>query len=436
MIEPTSSRRDAASVLFNLPGYRVLDAVDRPGEEGGGRWVLIASTAAQAACPGCGVLSGRVHQRVRQRLRDLPIAGPAGGLEVVLLKRRFACAEVLCRRRTFAEVSDEVPARARLTTRLRTAMLEAVIGAGRVVAEVAAAHGVTWWTVQSCLNAAAQLQVEVDQRPVRRLGIDEHRYRSVRWLRDPSTNRWQRFEPWMSTFVDLATGQVLGVVDGRDSTTVGAWLKARSPAWRDQVEVVAIDPSAAFRKAIREHLPHAAVSVDAFHLVKLANDMVTTVRQRLSQQAKGRRGRLIDPAWANRRLLLRGGDKLTPAARDRLKMTFRRDDPTDELGAAWAVKEQVRRLIATSSLAQAEQERLRLGAYVLAAVMPETDRLWNTITTWWTAIEVLIVTGVTNARTEAANTSIKQIKRTGRGYRNPEHYRARILLASAARRAA
>jgi transposase len=49
---------------------------------------------------------------------------------------------------------------------------------------------------------------------------------------------------------------------------------------------------------------------------------------------------------------------------------------------------------------------------------------------------VLIATGVTNARTEAANTGIKQIKRTGPGYRNPSHYQARILLHSAARRTA
>jgi len=77
-----------------------------------------------------------------------------------------------------------------------------------------------------------------------------------------------------------------------------------------------------------------------------------------------------------------------------------------------------------------------LGAYVLAADMPETDRLRATIDTWRDAIEVLLVTGVTNARTEAANTSIKQITRTGRGYCNPAHYRARILLASAARTAA
>ena len=36
-----------------------------------------------------------------------------------------------------------------------------------------------------------------------------------------------------------------------------------------------------------------------------------------------------------------------------------------------------------------------------------------------------------NARTEAANTMVKQIKRTGRGYRNHAHYQARILLRSA-----
>src|SRR4051794_40115399 len=69
----------------------------------------------------------------------------------------------------------------------------------------------------------------------------------------------------MTTLVDADTGRGLGVVDGRDSAGGGTWLAARSPACRQAVEVVAIDPSAAFRKALREHLPAAAVSVDAFH---------------------------------------------------------------------------------------------------------------------------------------------------------------------------
>jgi hypothetical protein len=70
------------------------------------RQVFIASTATEAPCPSCGVLSGRVHQRVRQRLADVPVAGP---VEVLLVRRRFACAEQLCARRTFVEVSVNRP---------------------------------------------------------------------------------------------------------------------------------------------------------------------------------------------------------------------------------------------------------------------------------------------------------------------------------------
>ena len=153
---------------------------------------------------------------------------------------------------------------------------------------------------------------------------------------------------------------------------------------------MAIDPSAAFRKALREQLPAAAVSVDPFHLVKLANDMLTAVRQRVVRDRKGRRGRGIDPAWTNRRLLLRAGDTLSPRALARLKATLRADDPTDEIGAAWGVKEQLRRLLASGSLAEAHEHKMRLGAFVLAADMPETDRLWRSAvrTVGWLALTV------------------------------------------------
>jgi transposase len=427
VFEPTGSRRDAASAIFNLPDYRVTAVSDVDGV----RRVEVESTA-PPGCPQCGVLAVRVHSRRRQRLRDLPVAGP---VELVWVKRRWFCDQARCRRGTFSEVTDQVPAFARSTARLAQALVTAVVVSGRAASEVARAHRVSWWLVQAMLSAAADLIGDPDQTPVRRLGVDEHRYRSVRFFRD-ERGGWARYEPWMTTLVDADTGRVLGVVDGRDRAGVGGWLQARSQAWRAAVEVVAIDPSAAFRRALREHLPAAAVSVDAFHLVKLANDTVTQVRRRVTREQKGRRGRGVDPAWTNRRLLLRAGNTLSPAALARLRATLRTDDPTDEIGAAWGIKEQLRRLLDSGSLAEAAEQKMLLGAYVLAADMPETDRLWATIDTWWDAIEVLLVTGVTNARTEAANTSIKQIKRTGRGYRNPAHYRARILLASAARTAA
>ena len=429
MFEPTGSRRDAASVIFNLPGYRVVEAVDLPL---GGRRVKIQPVEVADGCPGCGVVSSRLHAWVEQRVRDIP---HAGDMEVVVRKTRLMCAEQACRRRTFTPSTEQLPARARCTTRLKTAVLDAVIDSGRAVAEVAADYGVAWWTVQSTINAAAVLLPDVDNLHVRRLGIDEHRYRRVRWFRDDG-GAWRRVEPWMSTIVNADCGQVLGIVDGRDSAAVGCWLGARSQAWRNRIEVVAIDPSAAFKKAITARLPNAKISVDPFHLVQLANLTVTRVRQRLIRDREHRRGRKIDPAWANRTLLLRGYNTLSERARARLDVVFAIDDPTDELSAAWGVKEQLRRLLTVNTVEQARTEKMILGRYIVAADMEETWRLWTTIEAWWPAIEVLITHRVTNARTEAANTGIKQIKRTGRGYRNPAHYQARILLTSAARRAA
>ena len=98
---------------------------------------------------------------------------------------------------------------------------------------------------------------------------------------------------------------------------------------------------------------------------------------------------------------------------------FATDDQTGELGAAWGVKEGLRLLLHTTTLQAARDARTRLEGWVKAADTDETRRLWNTLNTWWPAIEVFITSRVTNARTEAANTAIKHIKRTGDGMTPP-----------------
>ena len=47
----------------------------------------------------------------------------------------------------------------------------------------------------------------------------------------------------------------------------------------------------------------------------------------------------VDPAWAHRRLLLRAGNELGPKSLARLRTVFDTDDPTNEISAAWGVKE-------------------------------------------------------------------------------------------------
>ncbi|BAS13776.1 transposase [Arthrobacter sp. Hiyo8] len=121
--------------------------------------------------------------------------------------------------------------------------MDAVIRSGRAVSETAAAFAVSWWMVRAALTEACVMTLpDVDELSPRMLGIDEHLFRSVRYFQDPESKTWTRYEPWMTTIVDLDTGQVLGVVDGRDHRGVGDWLFARPLAWRLGVQVVAIDP--------------------------------------------------------------------------------------------------------------------------------------------------------------------------------------------------
>jgi transposase len=78
---------------------------------------------------------------------------------------------------------------------------------GRTAAEVAAWFSAWWWLVQRALDPAAVTLPDVDALAPRMLGIDEHRYRSVQFFRAPATKAWKCYEPWMTTNVDLDSGQ-------------------------------------------------------------------------------------------------------------------------------------------------------------------------------------------------------------------------------------
>ena len=127
---------DAASVLFNLPEYRVV-AVVRDDDRGRGE-VFVETPVVEAGCPSCGVLSSRVHQRTRQRVRDV---GFDGLVRVWWVKKRWRCGEAACPRVRFTESTEQVPPFARMTTRLKQRIVAACAGEVRCVDAVAAQYG-------------------------------------------------------------------------------------------------------------------------------------------------------------------------------------------------------------------------------------------------------------------------------------------------------
>jgi transposase len=425
---------DGTSLLFDLPGFRVVSC--EGDDDTGGRRAVIMQVAGEHACPRCGVLAGgKPHDLRESRIKDLPMGHRR--LEVVWRKRRYRCAEPRCSQRVFTERSEQVPPRHRLTARLRVRLEQAASRSARALSDVAAEYGVSWWSVHRALIVAAVERAQAPLPLVRTLGLDETRTRSLRWAW--ADDGWHLSNPWMTSFVDLDLGRpgwLVGLVPGRSGAAVTTWLAAQPEAWRAGIEVAALDPSAPFAAAIRRLLPQATLVVDHWHLVRLANQAVTEVRQRVAREQYGRRGRKADPAWAHRRLLLAAGDRLSARGLARLRHVLAVDDPTNEIGAAWGVKELLRQLLAAPTPHDARHRLFRFYDAVLDADMLETTRLAETISTWWPAIEAFLKLRVTNARTEGSNRVIKQLKRVGCGYRNQVNYERRIVLHVAAKSAA
>ena len=218
-------------------------------------------------------------------------------------------------------------------------------------------------------------------------------------------------------------------------------MALQTKEFRDGVAVVAIDPSAPYASGIRRALPAARIVLDHFHLVMLANKMLTDVCQRVQHEQQGRRGMKVDPAWAHRRLLLRAGNKLGHQDPGPVEDGFRDRRPTNEISAAWGVKELLAQMLAAHgpngySRAQTSTRRTRFLAACVDADMPKAARLAGTIEKWWPEIEGFLELGKTNARTEGYNRVIKAIKPVACEFRNQDNYQRPIMLHSAARRAA
>lgn len=399
---------DVTRVLVGLDEYEVLDAVD---SDGGELVVTVQVARGEAPCPRCGVFSGRVKQRRIQRVRD----ALSFGRPTVLcwVKRRFRCDTPGCAG-SFTESTTQVPPRARLTQRLRAAIARAA--RDRSTVAVAVDHRVSWWTAWRAIATAARaLLAARPAAPPRHLGVDETTFR-----------RPGRF---MTGLVDLGSGRLWDLFEGRSKAVLAERLRLLG----DDVvaiESVVIDPYAGYKAAVRELAPAAVRVADRLHIERLAAQALTDCRCRLQQQLTGHRGRTGDPLYAVRRDLIRARERLTGRARARLAAAFAADR-SDELHCAWTLKEMLRDLYDADTRADAEAALDDWHRWAQVYDVAECNRLAKTLRAWQPELLAFFDTRLTNGRTEGRNLIVKQVKRQGFGYRNPDNYRLRVLYRCA-----
>jgi hypothetical protein len=119
--------------------------------------------------------------------------------------------------------------------------------------------------------------------------------------------------------------------------------------------------------------------VDHFHAIKLANTAIDDVRRRVQQDTTGHRGRSGDPLYGIRRTLLRGHERLTARAFDRLLTGLDTGDAGQQVARTWIGKEELRRVYAAHDLPDARRRLTAFYLHCAFADVAELHRLARTI---------------------------------------------------------
>jgi transposase len=196
------------------------------------------------------------------------------------------------------------------------------------------------------------------------------------------------------------------------------------------VATVAIDPHRGYANGLLRGLPHAVVTVDHFHAIKLANEAVNDVRRRVQQETLGHRGHRDDPLYGARRLMTRAHERLSDRQHARLRAALRAGDPDGEVGAAILGKELLRDVYAAANHLEARRRLQTFYDHVAWAEVRELSRLAKTVRAWEAEILSFHATGISTGPVEAQNLVTEKLRRIGHGMRNFENYRLRLLLHS------
>ena len=227
-------------------------------------------------------------------------------------------------------------------------------------------------------------------------------------------------------------------MEGRTADDAAYWLAQAPAAWRDAIEVVAIDMCSIYASAVRRALPGARLVVDLFHVVQLAVKMTGDVRRRAVREKYGRRGRAGDAEYGIKGLLVRNLEHLRPEQFARVMDTLGADRHGQEIAAAWIGKEKLRdalnlRARITRSTPCERDVRGRLAYFYDWCAqnddIAELLTLARTISRWEDEIVAAVLTGVTNARSEALNRLAKLEARMAYSFRNPANQRRRVRIA-------
>lgn len=397
---------DAMTVRLHLRRIRVIavlvDLIER-------LVIEITDTRRLVRCPHCGFRTGRVHDRRRVTVHDLPTLGRPTTL--VWMRRRFDCEN--CEER-FAEEHPEIMLgrRTHVTRRLARQLVRDVQAMS--IREVSRRYGLSWHFIMG-LTADWSYRVgrHRRQRRCRVLLVDE-----------TSLRRGHRY---VTVLINGDTGETLGIVKHRDAKALAGFLKTQGHRWCRGVKVVVSDGSKSYRKAISQHLGHATHVLDRFHVARWFAASMIEVRRRIQRIGdKGVRPAFDPDIFRSRYLQLTRADHLSDEQIIRLGGVLA---GRPQLEAAWRMLQHLYGIHLAATDDEANQALAAFLDTYQDHPLLEFEKLCETLLEWGDEIFAFHECDrVSNGRIEGTNNKLGVLKRSAYGFVNVDNFAARALL--------
>jgi transposase len=381
------------------------------------RWA--EDTSGIDACRKCGSVGASFseHDWPQKKINDTPWRGKPVGIR--LSRCRYRCDEC---GGTFVSRHEGIHQSRSMTTALVDYIKEKSLGADRFVT-LAGRVGVSEGTIRNIARGHIQ---ELDKKATKLtkipkvLGVDE--------VHVPGTG------PETGPHLVIADAEEKTVIQMREdgsSSTLREYLydlKMRSATTDHETEVVVMDMTDRYRKAVQDRLPGAKIVVDKFHVIRKANNAVQDVRRSLMNEESDETRK----AWKRKKDdLEKQPDELNSKRWRKLKNGLNGFPPLKE---AYKMKNRFRNIFRLEDRSEASKAFDGWKESLPGNLSDNFEDVTKPLSNWRNEILNYFDVQYTNGCVEGLNRAISQISTEGAGY-NFETLRGKVLYGLERRKA-
>lgn len=240
---------------------------------------------------------------------------------------------------------------------------------------------------------------KMDLRDVESIGIDE-----------TSSKKGHNY---VTIAVDLEKKQVIHATPGKDSTTIDRLSVHIEDKGGDagNIKQASIDMSPAFISGIMTNFPNAKITFDKFHVNKLINDAMDSLRKAERKEIKELAG--------HKYLFLKNDDKLKAHEKE---AKFRLLNSYPKLGEGYRLKQMFNDFWDMKDTKEASAYLAYWTDLVEESAIAPFMKAAKTIKAHWSGVINYIGARINNGILEGINSKIQLAKKRARGYRNMDNF--------------